>query len=428
MRAKTDENASSELTAPRRWDWLLSPRLAIGVVILVVLIITARGLAKPGRTFNNYDIFRYSYAHLVEGRDPYARHRADHDDFFKYSPPFAILMGPFWVVPRDAGVFAWNLLNALAPCLALSAVSLAPRSRAFVTWFALPMLAVSAHNAQSNGLVLASMIGAFAALERGQGSRAALFAALGTSIKPFALIIAALAICYRQNRFWPALVVGLGMLLIAPVFFVGMDGISPLYSAWFTRLAHDRVGPQNYSLMSLVQAWTGVALSAGLYVVIGLAALCGVLSRRTLWDDAAYRRRAFESMLLWVVIFNHKAESPTFVICAFGAGLWAVHVPRGGLKAALPVSFFLLTELAATDLLPKAVRTEWVQPIRLIALPAVLIWVVATWELMTGAGRLRGRIGGRPVVDCERIADRAGGSRRRSFAGGNPPQSVATRR
>jgi len=41
------------------------------------------------------------------------------------------------------------------------------------------------------------------------------------------------------------------------------------------------------------------------------------------------------SLLVFVVIFNHQAERPSFVIAATGAAIWFVESPRDRLRLAL---------------------------------------------------------------------------------------------
>jgi hypothetical protein len=106
--------------------------------------------------------------------------------------------------------------------------------------------------------------------------------------------------------------------------------------------------------------------------------------------------------LLWVVVFNYKAESPTYVIAAFGAGFWAVASRRSLASDLALFFFFVLTELAATDLCPPEIRHAWVQPYRLKALPALLLWGLVVCSLMTRRA-VRMEVAGphRPIAGME---------------------------
>ena len=80
------------------------------------------------------------------------------------------------------------------------------------------------------------------------------------------------------------------------------------------------------------------------------------------------------SILIWMVIFNHKAESPTFVIAVAGLAIWYIAQPATLVNKILIVFAFLLTVLSATDIFPAAIRKNYVIPYDLKALPCVFIW------------------------------------------------------
>jgi hypothetical protein len=102
------------------------------------------------------------------------------------------------------------------------------------------------------------------------------------------------------------------------------------------------------------------------------------------------------SVLVWMVIFNHKAESPTYIFAMTGVALWFV-TERAMMRRAellneqnnelnterntnrLLVSGMLwcaivFTSLSATDLFPPAWR-DWFYAVSIKALPCLLVWV-----------------------------------------------------
>ena len=50
---------------------------------------------------------------LAAGHNLYAP-STKHQDFFKYTPTFALLFAPFAVVPAGLGMLMWNGVNAFA--------------------------------------------------------------------------------------------------------------------------------------------------------------------------------------------------------------------------------------------------------------------------------------------------------------------------
>src|ERR1700737_4391371 len=98
---------------------------------------------------NNFLIFRAASLHLLHGQDLYAAYPAEHFDFYKYSPTFALLFLPFALPPFGVAMLLWNALNAGALYLALGLVL--PRRAAVVARVIvyLDMLG-SLQNVQSN--------------------------------------------------------------------------------------------------------------------------------------------------------------------------------------------------------------------------------------------------------------------------------------
>src|SRR5437868_10936640 len=106
---------------------------------------------------NDYAIFRASFWNLIAHRDLYVLRLDQARDYFKYSPTFALLVAPFAVLPFTAGLMLWNMLNAAAIVLALSALLTEEQSLAAQLLVFLPTLR-SMQSSQSNPLVTALII------------------------------------------------------------------------------------------------------------------------------------------------------------------------------------------------------------------------------------------------------------------------------
>ena len=96
-------------------DWLVAV-LWLGAVVAATL---QQGVAHEN---NNFRIFRAASAHLLAGLDLYAAYPAQHLDFYKYSPTFALLFLPFAYLPFWLAMLLWNALNAGALFVALGTV------------------------------------------------------------------------------------------------------------------------------------------------------------------------------------------------------------------------------------------------------------------------------------------------------------------
>jgi hypothetical protein len=61
------------------------------------------------------------------------------------------------------------------------------------------------------------------------------------------------------------------------------------------------------------------------------------------WSDARHRRLFLASLLVYSVIFNHKAEQPSFVIAIVGAAVWYALRPRSPGRDVLAGSVIVAT-------------------------------------------------------------------------------------
>src|SRR5260370_11391999 len=62
---------------------------------------------------NNFSVFRAAATNLFAHRDLYAAHPAQHFDYYKYSPTFALLFAPLAALPFALALLIWSLLNSV---------------------------------------------------------------------------------------------------------------------------------------------------------------------------------------------------------------------------------------------------------------------------------------------------------------------------
>jgi hypothetical protein len=84
-----------------------------------------------------------------------------------------------------------------------------------------------------------------------------------------------------------------------------------------------------------------------------------------------------------MVIFNHKAESPTFVIVMAGIGIWYFSQQPDVWDKVLLILSFLLITMSVSDLVPAAVRNGFIRPYGIKAVMAIVIWCKILYEQMT---------------------------------------------
>lgn len=366
-------------------------RYMVGLwVVLAVAASVQSLLSSPTITgqlvlmkYNNYVIFKSSFFHLLQGKDLYIAWPAEHWDLFKYSPAFSVLFGLFAWLPDWLGLTLWNLINAL---LLAWAVYLLPRLTPLQKGLVLLMVSVelmtSLQNEQSNGLVAGLLLMSFSMFEREKTAWAALCLVFSVFVKLFGVVGFVLFLFYpRKGRFILYSAVFALLFLLMPLVFIGIEQYEALMRSWVVMLANDHSASYGLSAMGIFHALTGVEGVKNSMVLVAAAVFLLPLSRLTSWRDARFRMLTLVSVLLWVVVFNHKAESPTFVIAFTGAALWYITSSRSGWETALFVAALLLTSLSPTDVFPAVVRREVIVPYALKALPCLLIWLVVVWEM-----------------------------------------------
>lgn len=360
------------------------------VYILAAVAVSALkwslGVNAEGYTaYENYVIFKNSFTHLINGQNPYADYVTEQWDLFKYSPTFALAMAPFSLLPDWLGLPLWNTLNATLLLGAILKLPLSgPRQRQFMAWFVLPELIISLQNSQSNGLTAAFLLWAFIALENYKPQPAAAWTAAGGFLKIFGIFAAAPALVYPNWRsFVPVLTGWLIVLLMIPLIAISPRELMRVYGWWWELLRTDHDASLGLSVLGWLQSWFGWQapklgiLAAGM---MALAASVYAVGRR---PDAHNRRLLWAGLLIWVVIFNHKAESPTFVIALCGAALWYLSDTEAATwKKVLLWTAFALASLSPTDLFPRYLREQWIQPYVLKAVPCIAIWIAVTWQLL----------------------------------------------
>jgi hypothetical protein len=377
---------------------------AYSLLAVVVSVLKLRlPLSADGYTaYENYLIFKNSAGNLLDYANPYAYFFNQAWDQYKYSPAFALAMWPFAQVPDALGLPLWNLLNAL---VLLSAILRLPvltrRQRHFIAWFVLLELATSMQNSQSNGLTAGLFLWAFIAFERGKAAQASAWTVLNGFVKIFGGLSALMVWMYppQRGRFllWAAL--WTAVLTVLPFFFLHPEHTVQVYGWWWDLLRYDHSASVGLSVQGWLLTWFGLQPPKLLVMGAGLAVLAwSVLqvsrtsaNQPTTIDSQQLRILAWASLLLWSVIFNHKAESPTFVIAMCGVALWYCVSEQKRWETVFLWATFALVSLSPTDVFPRLVREHLVQPYVLKAVPCIALWGWISWRMLRGRQSRLGR-------------------------------------
>lgn len=329
----------------------------------------------------NFIISRTAAERLPLGENLYAPIVGQSE--YLYSPTFAALFAPFALPPLVVGLLMWNLVNALALLAALE--RLLPERRTVAIALALTYLEMvnSLQNTQSNALVAGLVVLAFVAFESDAPVRAGLAIAAGTAIKIFPAAALVLTVFRRNRARWVLafLATGLGAVAL-PLVVTSPATLSAQYGWWLQRTVA-LLGFASVSVMGILRSWFGYGGPAWPIQVAGTLLLGVPLAlRRDRWEEPAFRCLFLCSLLVYMVIFNHNAESPSFVIAMTGIAVWYATARRTALHHVLIALVFFVLSVASERIVPDVVRTEWIRPYSLKAFVCLLCWLVMQRELL----------------------------------------------
>ena len=258
-------------------------------------------------------------------------------------------------------------------------------------WFVLVEMLTSVQNAQSNGLVAGLMIAAFACMERRRVGVATLCIVIATFIKVYGGIGLCLVLFYPGKiKFAGYTIVWTLIFALLPLGVLPVQTLVWQYGNWGDVLLEDQSIRCGLSVMGWLHTWFGITIGKGIVSVAGIVLFLLPFGRRSLYNDPLFRMRILASMLIWVVIFSHMAESPTYIIAVAGVGVWyfarsagasGVFMKKGQMMAMALV--FIFTCLSPTDLFSPYLIDHFFVPYAIKAVPCILVWCITWFELMT---------------------------------------------
>lgn len=338
--------------------------------------------------YNNYTIFERSFEHLKNDEDLYQLYPEEQWDLYKYTPTFSVFFGAFWLLPDWLGLNLWNLLNSL---IVLLAVYLLPKinnhQKGIISLIVLIELLTSLQNSQSNGLMAGLIILAFVFLEFDRYFSATLSVLSSVFIKLFGIVGFAFFLFYpKKMKLVLFAFLSLVILLLPPLLFIDFEQYLELFKSYFQLLSADHESSHGYSVMGILETWFNIHEGKSLVVAIGVLLFLLPFIRISQYKNYIFRYLTLCSVLLWVVIFNHKAESPTFIIALLGVALWFVISPKTVLNISLLAATLIFTSLSSTDLFPRSIRLDYFQAYAIKALPCILVWLKIIYDMITLKG------------------------------------------
>jgi Glycosyltransferase family 87 len=365
------------LILPRGRLFSVYALVAIIASVQLILVPPHFFAGKPYTDYNNYVIFRQSFSHLISERNLYAPYPAEQWDIFKYSPAFALFMGALAWLPDMAGLIIWNMINVLALYFAVRALPFKIIDQNKLLIFLILELLTSIQNSQSNGLMAGLLIGAYTSLQRGKVHWATLWLVLATFIKVYGAVGFCLFLFYPDKiRFIFYAAAWTIIFAVLPLVAVPFHALLWQYQNWGTMMLADESASYGLSVMGWLQSWFGINKGKSVVTLVGLLCFIIPFSRFSLYRNEAYKLNILAFMLVWVVIFNHKAESPTFIIALAGIAIWYFSSSRQLWRDVLMGVVFVFTCLLVTDLFPSFMKERFFEPYNIKVVPCIIAWCI----------------------------------------------------
>ncbi|HJT72723.1 MAG TPA: hypothetical protein VJ720_01870, partial [Chitinophaga sp.] len=140
------------------------------------------------------------------------------------------------------------------------------------------------------------------------------------------------------------------------------------------------------SLYGWLYTWFGLNMHKQLFVLIGAVLFCLPLLRFADWAKPVFRLNILASVLIWVVIFNHKGESPTYIIAMAGIAIWYFIQPQQTTaNLVLLLLALVFTSFSSTDVItPYRIARLYVEPYAVKAVFCSIIWFKLIYDLTSG--------------------------------------------
>lgn len=386
-------------------------RILFLLYMLIIIIVTVQSLLlgdsiivkRHYTQYNNYIIFKQSSSHLAENKDLYQLYPDEQWDLYKYSPTFSLLFGGLAILPDYIGLFLWNLINALPLLLAIRYLpGLTNQKKNLVLLFIIAELITSLQNSQSNALLAGLIILAFGLLERRKYLLATLCIVITIYTKIFGIVAFSLFLFYPQK--WRLLIYTVTWLIVffcLPLLTVTFHQLTFLYKSWYLLLINDHSVSNGLSVMNWLKVWFNITVSKNAILLGGAILFSIPFLRIKEYNSYSFRLLSLSSLLIWVIIFNHMAESPTFIIAISGTAIW--YFAQNGVSKTdtiLIIAAFIFTSLSVSDVFPSIIRNSIFTRYVVKVVPCILIWFKTTGELLFRAFK--------PAPAPDKISLRAG--------------------
>jgi hypothetical protein len=246
----------------------------------------------------------------------------------------------------------------------------------------------SFQNLQTNALNTALMLFIFSFLHNQKYILAAICVGFCLSIKIYPAAAALLFLFYPNKLkflIWCFLFAILFFLL--PLLIESKDYFFTCLENWIKSISEDATDKfisNSPSLIGINYTWFTSPINHFYIQLVGLLAvfipLFKIFKKKV---DTIFTLLYLSFIMIFVVIFNHAAESPTYIIAITGAAIWYALSPKTKINNVLLILLIIACILLPTDIFPSALRKQYLAPLKIRVIPCFLIWIKIFYELLS---------------------------------------------
>ena len=172
------------------------------------------------------------------------------------------------------------------------------------------------------------------------------------------------------------------MVALSPACFVGLHDLPRLYNEWFQILTEDHVVNDGISVIGLIHQNISKGVNTYLVQFMGMGIFLADLIYIKMKKQNTFGWRLFvlSFILIWLILFNHAAESSGYIFGVAGAAIWLFNKKWDSIDKLLFYLILFFTILAPTDLYPRVFR-EFLFNHSIKALPILLVWIKMHFDL-----------------------------------------------
>jgi hypothetical protein len=333
-------------------------------------------------------VFKYNFLHVINQQNLYLQYTKNYLDINHYGPVFAFVIAPFALLPDSVGVILWVIFNAWILLKAIQLLPIKQEQHLLILLLCAHELMTSAANVQSNPIIAALIILSFVFIKKEQDFWAALMIALGMFIKLYGVV--GLAFFFFSNhkiKLIGSLIVWSVVLFVLPMAISSPAFIVQTYKDWYADLVDKNSHNVdsilvNLSVMGMISKM-GIARLSNIAVLLpGMLLFASSYLRFSAFKNVNYQILILASTLIFPVIFSTGSESATYIIAFIGVAIWYINTekPVSKLDIGLMIFAFILTSLSPSDIFPRYLKENYVVPYALKALPCLLIWLKIIYE------------------------------------------------